>query len=167
MNNKGFTLIELLIAVIIVGIMAAIFTPSIMSWIGKARETDGQQGIYNFLKKQEQYRLVNKGFVKTENWAAKLGLKGIRKSANYEFAVLDVPRPQGYLDVVAGIATPKREELKSVIGVAVIEVDSETGEIETVSIVCRAKLPSTTPLTASDIAFGDGLKCVGNAEAIR
>lgn len=167
MANKGFTLIELLIAVVIVGVLSAIALPSFLSWIGKARESDGQQGINNFLDKQIISYSDKSEFVKSDNWAARLGLKGIKKSANYEFTILDIPATKQYSEIVGGLATPKKKQLKAVIGVAAVDVDSESGEVETVSIICRAKMPGTTALTASDIAFGDGLKCVGNAEAIR
>lgn len=44
-NNSGFTLIEILIAIAIIGIIAAIATPSLIGWREKARFTGTIQSL--------------------------------------------------------------------------------------------------------------------------
>lgn len=41
-NKKGFTLIELIVVILILAVLAAILVPSIMNYVGKARDSRDQ-----------------------------------------------------------------------------------------------------------------------------
>jgi len=53
--NKGFTLIEIMIAVLIVGILAAIAYPSYTEYVARARRSDGQSALMDLAGRMERY----------------------------------------------------------------------------------------------------------------
>ena len=65
MNNRGFTLIEILVAVLIIGVLAAIAVPIYKTAVDKAFFTDLNATAKNLSKAQEVFYL-GKGYY-TEN----------------------------------------------------------------------------------------------------
>jgi type IV pilus assembly protein PilE len=55
-DARGFTLIELLIAVVVVGILAAVAYPSFMDSIRKGRRSDAMQALNAVQQAQERWR---------------------------------------------------------------------------------------------------------------
>jgi type IV pilus assembly protein PilE len=62
---RGFTLVELLIAVVVVGILAAVAFPSFMDSIRKGRRSDAMQALNTVQQAQERYRSDNAVFAST------------------------------------------------------------------------------------------------------
>lgn len=56
MNKKGLTLIELLVAVVIVGILAAIAIPGYISYMQRARRADAKTALEQVRAAQEMWR---------------------------------------------------------------------------------------------------------------
>lgn len=58
-RTKGFTLIELMIAVVIVGILAAIAYPSYSNYVQKSRRAEAQAELLRIAQLQERYYADN------------------------------------------------------------------------------------------------------------
>lgn len=61
-RNRGFTLIELMVAVVIVGILAAIAYPSYKTYILKGHRSSAQAFLMDAAQRQQQYFLDNRTY---------------------------------------------------------------------------------------------------------
>ena len=65
-NQQGFTLIELVVVIVILGILAAMVVPKVMSRPDEARVVAAKQDIASIMQALKMYRLDNKRSPPTE-----------------------------------------------------------------------------------------------------
>jgi type IV pilus assembly protein PilA len=62
-NHQGFTLIELLVVVLIIGVLAAIALPNLLSQAAKGRQAEARNNLGTINRAQQAYRYENAVFV--------------------------------------------------------------------------------------------------------
>lgn len=94
-RQAGFTLVELLIAVVVVGILAAVALPSFVDSVRKSRRTDAFAALSAVQQAQERWRSSRPSY--TDNLTAAptasqpgLGLPATTANGHYTLALSDV-----------------------------------------------------------------------------
>ncbi len=94
LHSKGFTLIELMVVILIIGVLAALIVPKVMSRPDEARITAAKADIATITQALNLYKLDNQRYPTTEQ-----GLMALVKKPT----VAPVPtnwKSEGYLDRV-------------------------------------------------------------------
>jgi general secretion pathway protein G len=58
-RNRGFTLLELMVVVVIIGVLAALIAPTVLSRIGEAKGTAAKSDIASIMNALKMYKLDN------------------------------------------------------------------------------------------------------------
>lgn len=107
--HAGFTLIELLIAVVVVGILAAVAYPSFMDSVRKGRRSDAFNLLNAIQQAQERHRANNADYsgsitgLTTDNPPG-LGLSTATSGNGYYTASLSGVTPTGYSIIATAVA---------------------------------------------------------------
>jgi type IV pilus assembly protein PilE len=64
-GSKGFTLIELVVAMVIVGILAAIAIPAYSSYVAKSHRTDAKTALLDMASLEERFFSTNNSYSQT------------------------------------------------------------------------------------------------------
>ncbi len=65
-RGRGFTLLELMVVVVIIGVLAALIAPSVLSRIGQAKGTAASTDIGSIMNALKLYKLDNGRYPSTE-----------------------------------------------------------------------------------------------------
>jgi general secretion pathway protein G len=71
-RSRGFTLLEIMIVVVILGVLAALIVPKVMSRPDEARQVAAKQDIASLMQALKLYRLDNFSYPSTEQSLAAL-----------------------------------------------------------------------------------------------
>lgn len=142
LNNKknseeGFTLIELLVVIIIIGILAAIALPSLLSQVNKGKQAEGKQNVGSLNRAQQAYFLENDSFA-TDIVSVGIGIK--TQTVNYNYSILKgAPDTDQKYAAVNNKAEGRGPTLKSYIGQNFTTIgDTTTSEVLTLGILCES-----------------------------
>jgi type IV pilus assembly protein PilA len=144
-QDEGFTLIELLVVIIIIGILAAIALPSLLSQVNKGKQAEAKQNVGSMNRSQQAYFLENDQFATSVSGIG-IGIK--TQTVNYYYTVTtkgatDAKQPEAANNVGAANQTnvgvaKKSITLKSYIGQNFTTIgDKTTSEVLTLGFLCE------------------------------
>jgi len=137
-QEEGFTLIELLVVIIIIGILAAIALPSLLSQVNKGKQAEAKQNVGALNRAQQAFFLENDGFA-TDVPSAGIGIK--TQTVNYFYSVTQSGATlgaNGLPQAVNNVGSALGNTLKSYVGQNFTSVgDTLTSEVLTLGFVCE------------------------------
>jgi len=139
-QEEGFTLIELLVVIIIIGILAAIALPSLLSQVNKGKQAEAKQNVGALNRAQQAFFLENDGFA-SEVASAGIGIK--TQSVNYFYTITTAGAAQGangLPQAVNNVGSALGNTLKSYVGQNFTSIgDPLTSEVLTLGYVCETE----------------------------
>jgi type IV pilus assembly protein PilA len=135
-QDEGFTLIELLVVIIIIGILAAIALPSLLSQVNKGKQAEGKQNVGSINRSQQAYFLENDSFA-TDIVSVGIGIK--TQSVNYNYTIKSGTAKDGKVGQVNNNALSRGKTLKSYLGQNFTTIgDTATSEVLTLGLLCES-----------------------------
>ena len=151
-QEKGMTLIELLVVILIIGILATIALPSLLTQVGKARESEARVQLGALNRAQQAYFVEKGAFVDDAGQMNLLDVP-VANTTYYTFSIVDEAVQQAIGNDNANNGT--RDYLGAV------QFSSDTGSYR--GIICRSINAATAySLTNTDV-FNAGVTLSSNA----
>lgn len=148
-QEEGFTLIELLVVVIIIGILAAVALPSLLSQTNKAKQVEARNNVGAMNRAQQAVYLEQNQFATN---MPQLGVGIPTATTNYKYGFQKTGDTN-----VANIATARKANLKPYVGL--VWTQTINNQSTTQALLCE----QTNPATATDTppANTSGTTCTG------
>lgn len=160
-REGGFTLIELLVVVIIIGILAAVALPSLLSQANKAKQVEARNNVGAINRAQQAY------FLEAGRFGAytEIGIGIQTQTTNYQYKL----NPSGAITTavtgVATLASTLTKGLKPYTGLVWSEVDATTSQSTTRALLCeenKAKDTPSGPTLSAAAKACTGMKTLGD-----
>ena len=153
--DSGFTLIELLVVIIIIGILAAIALPSLLSQANKAKQSEGRNNIGAVNRAQQARYLESAVFATGTDAFGVLGIGIPTQTTNYKY---DTASTDAKVSVLNS-ATPIINNLKSYAGlVFTTQINNQSA---TRAIACESKETTIAVPTLTGNECGTDFKDLG------
>jgi len=138
-QDQGFTLIELLVVIIIIGILAAIALPSLLSQVNKGKQAEAKQNVGSINRAQQAYFLESDSFASN---VTEVGIGIKTQSVNYKYTIKVKPGTNAGGEKISVAANNEAlalgTTLKSYVGLNFTSTgDKATGEVLTLGFVCE------------------------------
>jgi type IV pilus assembly protein PilA len=144
-KNEGFTLIELLVVVIIIGVLAAVALPNLLSQVGKARESEGKNAVGTINRAQQSYHFERQVFAADEPQL------GVSVTTNY-YGLTITPNKGVDATVAADASSAEQDGLRNYAG----GIAFDAGQYSTV--VCQSEtVGGAATSNAAGGKCGDGI----------
>ncbi len=159
-REGGFTLIELLVVVIIIGILAAVALPSLLSQANKAKQVEARNNVGAINRAQQAY------FLEAGRFGAytEIGVGIQTQTTNYKYELNPATLTTANTGVAA-LATTLTKGLKPYTGLVWSEVDTTTSQATTRALLCeeiKAKDTPGGPTLAAPAKACTGMKTLGD-----
>jgi type IV pilus assembly protein PilA len=143
-KNQGFSILEFLVVIVIIGVLAAIALPSLLSCGNKAQQSEARTYVGSMNRGQQAYFMEKDTFA---NSIEKLGLGIKTQTANYQYSLQTTPKTAFSYGVALKHTTKPIKSYVGAVFLVLVKKDktkAAKNKLETVAILCETNTASTT-----------------------